>query len=67
MDKFSFGVHFKDEESCRLHFKEQGNKEGVICHRCNGTDHYWLKSKWSYQCKSCKPRISLRSGTIMKN
>jgi len=67
MDIFSFGVQFKDEESCRLHFKEQRDKEGVVCHRCKGTDHYWLKNKWSYQCKSCKARISLRSGTIMQS
>ena len=67
MDIFSFGVHFTDEQSCRLHFKEQRDKQGVICHRCQVTDHYWLKNKWSYQCKSCKARISLRSGTIMEN
>lgn len=67
MDIFSFGVHFTDEKSCRLHFKAQRDKEGVICHRCQGTDHYWLQNKWSYQCKSCKARISLRSGTIMES
>ena len=67
MDIFSFGVDFTDEQSCRLHFKEQRDKQGVICHRCQATDHYWLKNKWSYQCKSCKARISLRSGTIMEN
>jgi hypothetical protein len=67
MDIFSFGVQFKDEHSCRMHFKEQRDKEGVICHRCKGTDHYWLKNKWSYQCKACKSRISLRSGTIMQS
>ena len=67
MDIFSFGVHFTDESSCRLHFKEQRDKQGVVCHRCKGKDHYWLKNKWSYQCKSCKARISLRSGTIMES
>ncbi len=67
MDIFSFGVHFTDEKSCRLHFKEQRDKEGVVCHRCQGTDHYWLRNKWSYQCKGCKARISLRSGTIMES
>jgi len=67
MNIFSFGVQFKDEQSCRTHFKEQRDKEGVICHRCKGTDHYWLKNKWSYQCKTCKSRISLRSGTIMQS
>jgi hypothetical protein len=67
MNIFSFGVHFTDERSCRLHFKEELDKQGVICHRCQGTVHYWLEKKWSYQCKSCKSRISLRSGTIMQS
>lgn len=67
MDIFSFGVHFTDEQSCRLHYKAQRDKEGVICNRCGGTDHYWLQNKWSYQCKSCNSRTSLRSGTIMES
>ena len=67
MDIFSFGVHFTDEKSCQSHFKSQRDKDGVVCHRCQGTDHYWLLNKWSYQCKSCKARISLRSGTIMES
>lgn len=67
MDIFSFAVHFTDEQSCRLHFKEQRDIQGVVCHRCQGTEHYWLQNKWSYQCKSCKARISLRSGTIMES
>ena len=67
MNIFSFGIHFTDEKSCRLHFKTQRDKQGVTCHRCQGTDHYWLVNKWSYQCKSCKSRISLRSGTIMQS
>ena len=67
MNIFSFGVQFTDEKSCRLHFKEQRDKQGVICKRCQGTDHYWLINKWSYQCKSCNSRTSLRSGTIMES
>jgi len=27
MDLFYFGVHFTDEQSCRMHFKEQRDKE----------------------------------------
>ena len=64
---FSFGVHFTDEKSCRLHFKKQRDQQGVICKRCGSTDHYWLINKWSYQCKSCKSRTSLRSITIMES
>ncbi|TXD87006.1 transposase, partial [Subsaximicrobium wynnwilliamsii] len=66
MNIFDFGVHFTDEKSCRTHFKEERDKIGVICNRCQGTQHYWLKNKWSYECKSCSSRQSLRSGTIMQ-
>lgn len=67
MDIFYFGSHFADQESCRMHYKGERDKEGVVCHRCKGTQHYWLQKKWSYQCKACNVRISLRSGTIMQN
>ena len=66
MNIFSFTAHFGSEEDCRLHFKEQRDKQGVMC-KCGNTEHYWLKSIWKYECKKCKRRISLRSGTIMQN
>ena len=40
MNIFSFTAHFGSEEDCRLHFKEQRDKEGVVCKRCGGTSHY---------------------------
>ena len=45
MNIFSFTAHFGSEEDCRLHFKEQRDKEGVVCKRCGGTSHYWLQGK----------------------
>ena len=42
MNVFSFGAQFTDEESCSLQFKEQRDKEGVLCKRCDSTNHYWL-------------------------
>lgn len=67
MNIFSFSAHFGNEESCRYHFKEQRDKEGVTCKKCGGEDHYWKQDKWSYECKSCKFRTSLRSGTVMQS
>ena len=66
MNLFSFSAHFGSEEDCRLHFKSERDKIGVLC-SCGSKEHYWLKSIWSYQCKQCKHRTSLRSGTIMQN
>ena len=67
MNIFSFSAEFSSEEACRNHFKEERDKIGVICKKCSHTDHYWIKSQWSYECKQCRSRTSLRSGTIMQS
>jgi len=67
MNIFSFTAEFDSEESCRTHFKEERDKIGVICKKCSNTTHYWIKSQWSYECKACRSRTSLRSGTIMQS
>ncbi|MBS2098874.1 IS1595 family transposase [Carboxylicivirga linearis] len=66
MNIFSFTAHFSSEEACKEHFKEERDKIGVVCNKCGCTEHYWIKSRWSYECKSCRSRTSLRSGTIMQ-
>lgn len=66
MNLFTFSAHFGDENACRQHFKEERDKIGVVCQRCGCKNHYWIKSRWSYECKSCGSRTSLRSGTIMQ-
>src|SRR5690606_12964565 len=43
------------------------DKVGIICSRCDHDQHFWIKSKWSYECKKCRSRTSLRSGTIMQS
>ena len=66
MNLFSFSAHFGTEEDCRNHFKSERDKVGVICN-CGSGDHFWIKSRWSYECKQCRSRTSLRSGTVMQN
>lgn len=66
MDIFSFTAHFGTEADCRIHFKEQRDKIGVYC-KCGHHEHFWIKSIWSYECKKCRKRISLKSGTIMQS
>jgi hypothetical protein len=67
MNLFSFAAHFNSEEACRKHFKHERDKIGVVCHNCGHDKHYWIKSRWSYECKQCRSRTSLRSGTIMQD
>ncbi len=67
MNILDFIEVFPDETSCRTHFKSQREKEGVICKKCRGSKHYWLKNKGQWQCASCDFRTTLRSGTIMES
>jgi len=63
----NFVENFPDEASCKLKFKDMRDKEGVICRKCKSKDHYWLASVEIYQCKVCKTRTTLRSGTVMQS
>ena len=67
MNLFDFIEHFPNEEACRNHFKRERDKIGVSCKKCGHSEHYWIKSRWSYECKKCRSRTSLRSGTIMQS
>lgn len=66
MNLFSFSAHFGTEEDCREHFKSERDRIGVAC-KCGSTEHFWIKSRLSYECKKCRSRTSLKSGTIMEN
>lgn len=67
MSIIDYYKHYPDEESCKLKFKAVRDKEGVTCKKCGCLEHYWKQDKWSYECKKCRFRTSLRSGTIMQS
>jgi transposase-like protein len=67
MKILDFFKKYPDEESCKLAFKSQREQQGIVCKKCTGRKHYWLKSKELYQCKSCGFRMSLKSGTLLEN
>ena len=51
MTILSFLNEFPDESSCRLHFKLQREKLGIICKKCKCKckTHYWLRAKHQWQ------------------
>ena len=67
MNLFNFYRRFPDESSCRKHLKKVRDQQGVICKKCGSTEHYWLAPKEQYQCKQCRFRTTLLSGTIMES
>ena len=65
MNLLNFINKFPDEESCMLKFKSIRESEGVICAKCGSKEHYWKNDKCQFECKKCKRRTTLRSGTVM--
>lgn len=57
---------FPDEQTCKDHFKEQREKEGVKCKKCGNQHNYWLQGKSQWQCSKFRFRTTLKSGTIME-
>ncbi len=60
-------LNFPDEAACKRLLKNLREQEGVICKKCGAEEHYWKNDKACFECKSCKHRTSLRSGTIMEH
>lgn len=67
MNILNFMNEFSTVAECEEHFRLQREREGITCKKCNGSVHYWLKGKKQWQCKACKFRTTLRSGTVMES
>lgn len=65
MSLIDFIEKFPNEESCKQKFREYRDEIGVVCAKCGGKEHYWKNDKEQYECKSCKTRTTLKSGTVM--
>ena len=58
---------YQNEPLSNEAFKKYRLAEGVICKKCGCHRHYWLAAKEQFQCKKCKFRTTLRSGTMLEN
>lgn len=65
MKLVEFTKHFPDEESCKAAFKVYRLKQGITCTKCGGISHYWKQYREQWECKTCKHRTTLKSGTVM--
>jgi ribosomal protein S27E/transposase-like protein len=67
MNLLNFFEKYPDEASCIEGFKTKRLQMGVVCKKCQHTEHYFRKTDLKFQCKKCGSRLSLRSGTVMEN
>jgi transposase-like protein len=40
---------------------------GAICPKCNGLEHYYLKTQKRWKCKNCSKQFSVKVGTIFED
>ena len=66
MKLIEFIKEYPDEQSCKDSFRDNRLKIGVVCRKCKCTEHYWMKNVEQFQCKECRTRTTLRSGTVME-
>jgi hypothetical protein len=57
---------YKNEALAEEAFKGLRLRKGVICKKCGSKQHYWLASKKQFQCKRCRFRTTLQSGTVLQ-
>jgi len=63
-----FRTQFPNEASCINYLKDLRLKQGICCKKCElVTEHYWLGSINSFQCKVCRSRKTLKSGTLFQD
>jgi len=68
MKLIHFLNEFPDEESCELSIKSYREKSGIYCKKCEKvTHHWWFSGAKFFECRHCRRRSSLKSGTIMEN
>lgn len=57
---------YKNEKIAEEAFKEYRLRHGIECKKCGSEQHYWLPSKKQFQCKNCRFRTTLQSGTLLE-
>lgn len=55
---------FHDELACIEHITEIRWQEGFCCPHCGGTEAWYTPGHALYDCKSCRKRTSVTSGTL---
>lgn len=59
-----FQREFSTEEACVRHLREMRWPNGFRCSRCNHTEARFIRTRNILDCKSCRAKISLTTGTI---
>src|ERR1700722_6573184 len=59
--------HFADEQVCIDTVAAMRWPDGPVCPKCNGKEHYYLKTQKRWKCKACSKQFSVKVGTIFED
>lgn len=60
-------AHYSDPDVAHATMTGFRWPDGVTCPRCGSGEHYFVKTRRVWQCKSCKRQFSVKLGTIMED
>ena len=62
-----FVKRFPTEESCVSYFKDIREPLLPVCPACGKHEYKWVENKCAFECKACRYRLSLTTGTVMEH
>ena len=60
-----FRTRFATEAACRKYMFEVRFPNGFVCPKCGCRKYYYLSTRYTCQCKSCRRQTSVTAGTVM--
>lgn len=60
-----FRTRFATEAACRKYMFEVRFPDGFVCPKCGCREYYYLSTRHTCQCKSCRRQTSVTAGTVM--
>jgi transposase-like protein len=67
MDIKDFALYLHNEKACVELVRDIKERKGIICPKCGSSEHYYNARYRSHDCKKCRYRTTLRSGTVMES
>lgn len=65
MKPLEFNENFPDEHSCKMDMKNNREKQGICCKKCENKDLNWIESRYQWHCNECSFRTTIHNGTVM--
>jgi transposase-like protein len=60
-------IYFADKQNAHDFIISLRWADGVVCSHCEGKEHWFIKTRLIWRCKSCNKQFSVKVGTIFED